>query len=702
MKPCSFFETKPKEKAKQRKTIILAGNPNVGKSTVFNALTGLKQHTGNWTGKTVSGAEGSFETENLLYKVIDTPGTYSLTPHSAEEEAARGIICFENTDLVVVVCDATCLERNLSLALQIMEVSHNVILCVNLIDQAEKRGIKIDTELLSRRLKIPVVAVSATEKETLNKLVQTIEENVGKHSGSLEIVYPDDVEEAVSAIENVAENRPWSVPSHWLGVKLLEAESSLLQEFERRYGQLYKNDGELAATVENAKLKLRQKGYTPETLQDTVAQTIIKLSEKICDGAVTYTQGEYSHTDRKADRILTGRFTAFPVMMLFLIVIFWITVTGANIPSQWLSEILFSFENVLLQIAETAKAPKWLSEILVCGVYRVLAWVISVMLPPMAIFFPLFTLLEDSGYLPRIAYNLDKPFRRCNACGKQALTMCMGFGCNAVGVTGCRIIDSPRERMLAILTNSFVPCNGRFPMIITMITIFFVGTQGGLVNSFLSAVILAAVVTVSGAVTFAVTYILSKTVLKGMPSAFVLELPSFRRPQFRDVLVRSVTDRILFVLGRAVTVAAPAGAVIWLMANITVNGESVLNCCAQMLDPFAQLIGLDGVILMAFILGFPANEIVLPIAVMAYTAQGTVTELGNIMEIKQMLIQNGWTVTTAICTILFSVMHWPCSTTLLTVKKETGSIKWMLLAAAVPTVTGIAVCAAVNLISEII
>ena len=379
-------------------------------------------------------------------------------------------------------------------------------------------------------------------------------------------------------------------------------------------------------------------------------------------------------------------------MLLLLAVVFWLTITGANYPSQILSNALFWVQDQLTILFDILGAPEWLHGMVVLGAYRVLAWIVSVMLPPMAIFFPLFTLLEDVGYLPRVAYNLDRPFKRCQACGKQALTMCMGFGCNAAGVVGCRIIDSPRERLIALLTNSFVPCNGRFPTIIAILTMFFIGTSGGLFDSVLSALLLTLVILLGIFMTFAVSKLLSQTILKGMPSSFTLELPPYRKPQVGRIIVRSICDRTLFVLGRAAAVAAPAGLVIWILANVTVGDVTLLKYCANFLDPFARLIGLDGIILMAFILGFPANEIVIPIAIMAYLAQGTITDMPNLMELRQLLVDNGWTWVTAICTILFSLMHWPCSTTLLTIKKETNSWRWTGLALLIPTVTGIVLC----------
>ena len=387
-------------------------------------------------------------------------------------------------------------------------------------------------------------------------------------------------------------------------------------------------------------------------------------------------------------------------LAIFLAIVFWITIVGANYPSELLSNFLFSAEDKLRGLFIYLGAPEWLRGALVEGVYRVLAWVVAVMLPPMAIFFPLFTLLEDSGYLPRIAYNLDKPFKKCNACGKQALAMCMGFGCNAAGVVGCRIIDSPRERLLAILTNNFVPCNGRFPTIITLISIFFISASG-IAASAASALLLTAVILFGIFMTFAVTKLLSRTLLKGVPSSFTLELPSYRRPQIGKVIVRSIFDRTLFVLGRAVSVAAPAGLVIWLFANVQVGDVSLLKACADFFDPFAQLFGLDGVILIAFILGFPANEIVVPIIIMAYMSSGALTEMGSLTEMQALLTANGWDTATAVSVILFSLMHWPCSTTLMTVKKETGSLKWTFLAAALPTACGLTVCFVFNLFVKI-
>lgn len=679
--------------------IALAGNPNVGKSTVFNALTGMNQHTGNWPGKTVENAQGYFKSGSKSYVLVDIPGTYSLMAHSAEEEIARNFICFGAPDAVIVVCDATCLERSINLVLQTLEITEKAVVCVNLMDEAKHKGIRVDTELLSERLGVPVVGITARKKRSLTPLVDALDNlSAGKPRT---VRYSEPIEKALAEIEPAVASLQSGINSRWLSLRLLDADTLLENEIINRLGQDFFNAPKLRLALSRARAILDKAGIPPEKIGDMIAAALVNEAHEICNGAVVGGE-EYSKMDRQLDKILTSKLTGFPVMLLLLALIFWLTVSGANYPSQLLSDFLFGVQDKLSALFVSLGTPQWLHDSLVLGVYRVLAWVISVMLPPMAIFFPLFTLLEDSGYLPRIAYNLDKPFHMCNACGKQALTACMGFGCNAAGVIGCRIIDSPRERLLAILTNSFVPCNGKFSSLILIITVFFVGSAGGLFSSALSALMMTAVIVFGIIMTFAATKLLSETVLKGIPSSFTLELPPYRKPQIAKTLVRSVFDRTLFVLGRAAAVAAPAGLIIWLAANISIGGATVLQHFAAFLDPFARLMGLDGVILMAFILGFPANEIVIPIIIMSYSALGTLPELGGVAEIQMLFAQNGWTATTAVCFILFSLMHWPCSTTLITVKKETGSLKYTLLAAALPTAMGILLCMAAAEIMRVI
>lgn len=678
-----------KKQSENDLVIALAGNPNVGKSTVFNALTGMNQHTGNWPGKTVANAQGYCKTKTKSYVMVDIPGTYSLMAHSAEEEVARNFICFGKPDAVVVVCDATCLERSMNLVLQTMEITDKVIVCVNLMDEAKRRGISINLPLLSERLGVPVVGVSARKKRSLAPLLNALDNlNTAK---PLKVTYPEPIEQAIAAVEPVAASLQSGINSRWLSLRLIDSDKSLENEISLNLGQEFLTSPELRLALIKAKSVLMTADISPDRLSGIIAEALVKAAHGISADAVTG-GGEYSKKDRLLDKLLTSRLTGFPVMILMLAFIFWFTIAGANYPSQLLSDFLFGIQDKLSELFASIDAPRWLHDSLILGVYRVLAWVVAVMLPPMAIFFPLFTLLEDAGYLPRVAYNLDRPFRLCDACGKQALTVCMGFGCNAAGIIGCRIIDSPRERLLAILTNSLVPCNGKFSSLILIISVFFIGSAGGLLSSALSALALTAVIVLGIAATFAATKLLSMTVLKGVPSSFTLELPPYRTPQIAKTLIRSVFDRTLFVLGRAAAVAAPAGLVIWLAANITVGGSTVLEHCADFLDPFARLMGLDGVILMAFILGFPANEIVIPIIIMSYSALGTLPELGSSAEIGMLLAENGWTATTAVCFLLFSLMHSPCSTALITVKKETGSLKYTALAAALPTAMGITAC----------
>ena len=679
----------------EERVVALAGNPNVGKSTVFNSLTGMNQHTGNWPGKTVTNAQGTCSTQKHSYVLVDIPGTYSLMAHSAEEEVARNFICFGEPDAVVVVCDATCLERNLNLVLQTMEISQNVIVCVNLMDEAKRKNIRINLPALSQKLGVPVVGTVARKKRSLACLMNTLDDVLdGKIRASrLRVSYPETIERAISVLQPIIEKKTGGrLDSRWLSLKLIDPDPSLISEINAYLGKNIQEDLELKEALGQAKTLLSEAGLTEEARKDQMVSALVHTAEEVCRDTVVRISHTYDSTDRKIDQILTSRRFGYPVMLFLLALVFWLTITGANYPSELLSNGLFWLQDRLTDWFHAIGAPEWLHGMLVLGVYRVLAWVVSVMLPPMAIFFPLFTLLEDAGYLPRVAFNLDRPFKHCCACGKQALTMCMGFGCNAAGVVGCRIIDSPRERLLAILTNNFVPCNGRFPTLIALLTMFFAGTAAGLFSSVLSALMLTLVILFSICMTFMATKLLSRTILKGVPSSFTLELPPYRRPQIWRVIVRSIFDRTLFVLGRAATVAAPAGLVIWLMSNIMVGHASLLSCCAAFLDPFAKLLGMDGVILIAFILGFPANEIVIPIIIMAYTAQGSIVHLDSLSAMKQLFITNGWTWVTAVSTMLFSLMHWPCSTTLLTIRKETGSWKWTALAFVFPTVIGMTFC----------
>ena len=616
--------------------VALAGNPNVGKTTVFNALTGLRRHTGNWPGKTVTRAEGAFAHRGRRIKVVDLPGAYSLRAGSADEEVARDFLLSGEPGVTVVVVDAARLERNLGLALQILEITDRVVVCLNLVDEAERHGVSVDAARLEKELGVPVVPAVARRGEGIGAL--------------------------------------------------LDAVAEVAAEPERRRPR-----------------RLPRRRSAGQDLGDAAAEALYREAGRIAQACVARTGRGAGRFERALDRWLTSPVTGFPLMLAILAVVFWVTISGANVPSAMLASLLVDrVHPLLMDFGASAGLPGWANGFLFDGVYLATAWVVSVMLPPMAIFFPLFTLLEDLGYLPRVAFNLDFLFRRAGAHGKQALTMAMGFGCNAAGVVAARIIDSPRERLVAIVTNNFSLCNGRWPTQMLIATIFVGALAPPALAGLVSAGAVVAVALLGVGFTLGASWLLSSTVLRGEASTFSLELPPYRPPRVLQTLYTSLVDRTLVILWRAVLFAAPAGAVIWLLSNLSIQDASLAQHAIAGLDPFGVLLGLNGVILLAYVIAVPANEIVVPTVLMLTVLSlgdpalgagaGVMFELDSAGEVAGLLGAAGWTTLTGANLMLFSLLHNPCSTTLYTIYKETGSVRWTALSAALPLGAGFAVC----------
>lgn len=697
--------------------IALAGNPNTGKSTVFNALTGLRQHTGNWPGKTVTRAEGTFQHAGKRVKVVDLPGTYSLQAGSTDEEVARDFLLFGEPDVTVVVLDATRLERNLNLALQVLEITDRVVICLNLMDEARRHGIGLDPKALSRELGVPVIATSARRGEGMPELLDAIDAVASGRTATTPFrvpQYPPEVEHAIATLAPVIEQTFPGVPNaRWIALRLLNGDERV--EEAVREMRLGADEAETADEAEDRHsapsaasarvLALAQelRWSVPATFHDALTSSLFAAAERIAEASTLKGVGRARFDfDRTLDRLLTSRVFGFPLMLLMLAVVFWITVAGANVPSSLLASVLIDqFHPVLKSALGVVGSPWWLTGFLVDGVYLATAWVVSVMLPPMAIFFPLFTLLEDFGYLPRVAFNLDKLFQRAGAHGKQALTMCMGFGCNAAGVVATRVIDSPRERLVAIITNNFSLCNGRWPTQILMATIFIGALVPAHLAGLASATAVVGVAVLGIVAMFASSWLLTRTVLKGEATTFSLELPPYRPPRVLRTLYTSLIDRTLIVLWRAVVFAAPAGAVIWLISNVSIGGTSIAGHAINGLDPFGVLLGLNGIILLAYVVAIPANEIIIPTVLMltVLAGQGTggagagvMFELDSANQVGDLLRGAGWTTLTGVCLMLFSLLHNPCSTTIYTIYQETRSAKWAAVSTILPLILGFGVC----------
>ncbi len=684
--------------------VALAGNPNVGKTTVFNALTGLRQHTGNWPGKTVTRAEGVFAHRGRRVKVVDLPGAYSLRAGSVDEEVARDFVLFGRPDVTVVVVDAARLERNLGLALQVLEITDRMVVCLNLVDEAQRHGVSVDVARLEKELGVPVVPAVARRSEGIGALldeVAAVASGEARTRPRRSAPLPPEIDDAVDALREVVEEECPDLPNaRWVALRLLHADESVAAAL--RSGEIAGAPGP-AGAERILRAATRRRWSAGPGLGDAMAESLYREAAQVAGKCVARTGRGPRRFERALDRWLTSPATGFPIMLGVLAVVFWMTIAGANVPSAMLATALIDrLHPALLDFGASAGMPWWASGFLFDGVYLATAWVVSVMLPPMAIFFPLFTLLEDFGYLPRVAFNLDSLFRRAGAHGKQALTMAMGFGCNAAGVVAARIIDSPRERLIAIITNNFSLCNGRWPTQILIATIFIGALAPPAFAGLVSAAAVVAIALLGVGFMLGASWLLSNTALRGEASTFSLELPPYRTPRVLQTLYTSVVDRTLIVLWRAVLFAMPAGAVIWLLSNVSFAGVSLAEHAMAGLDPFGVLLGLNGVILLAYVIAIPANEIVVPTVLMLTVlalgdpalgaGAGVMFELDSAGEVAGLLEAGGWTVLTGANLMLFSLLHNPCSTTLYTIYKETGSLRWTAVSALLPLAAGFAAC----------
>lgn len=708
--------------------VALAGNPNTGKSTVFNALTGLRQHTGNWPGKTIARAEGDFAFRDKRYRLVDLPGTYSLLSASADEEVTRNFILFGRPDVTVVVVDATALERNLNLLLQVLQISGRVVVALNLMDEARAYRLDIDVRQLARELGVPVVPCSARQGDGLPEMLESVAQvasgEVRCRPPALRLELPE-LEDALVMVEaSLASAFPGLPQRDWIALRMLAGERGLLDAAadgrlaelaaggEAALGEVSARSGGPEKTVAGAVQALldtveRLRWRLPPNLHDLLAEAIYGQAGRIADACVRR-EGQSARLvwQSRVDRWLTGVWTGFPLMMLLFSVVLWLTITGANVPSAWLATLLIDQGHPWLrELLLSASLPAWIVGLSVDGVYLATAWVISVMLPPMAIFFPAFTLLEDLGYLPRVSFNLDRMFQVAGAHGKQSLTMAMGYGCNAAGVVAARIIDSPRERLIAIVTNNFALCNGRWPTQIMLATVFIGALAPQRWSGLVAALMVAGIMMLGFFLALGSSWALSRTVLRGEASFFNLEMPPYRPPQIWRTLYTSLIDRTLFVLWRAVVFAAPAGAAIWLVGNVHVGGRPIALWIIEGLDPMGLALGLNGVILLAYIVAIPANEIVIPTVLMLTSlVTGAAGAGAGVMfdaeggALRGILEAGGWTTMTAVCLMLFSLCHNPCSTTLWTIYKETRSVKWTVVSALMPIAIGVVLCALTALV----
>ncbi len=653
-----------------KSNILLCGNPNVGKSSIYNLLTNSNEHTGNWTGKTVD--VSSKLVKNANYNLIDLPGIYSLSSLSEEEIITRDILYFTKYDKIIYVCDACNLENNLNLLLQISEINKNIILCINMIDELDNKKIKLNIDYLKKVFDIEIIKCSTKEKRGINDLISSLDK---KSLFKFKLIYNDIIEKQISFIIDHLDE-PYK--NRFTAIKILENDTQFIESIETK-----NNDKIINKEIQDYIMSINS-----EEVSDLISSTINNVSNNICNIVQTK---KYEKSISKIDKIFSNKVLSIPLMLIIIFSIFLITLVLANYPGELLSKLFIYFEKILYDISCFLNIPKIIYEPLIFGVYRVVSFIISVMFPPLVIFFYLFTYAEETGVLPRIAFNLDKLCSISNCHGKQSLIMCTGFGCNACAVMNSRIIDSKKDKLIAILTNSFIPCNGRFPMIIALISMFFVSNNDILVAFYLTLFVLFSIT-----ISLLTSYILSKTILKGYSGFFILELPDYKKVKLFKVIKLSFVYKALTILKKAIIISIPAGLIIYILTTININNVSLLVIISNFLNPFAKLIGLDGNILASFILGIPANEIVMPLMIMGYLNDSSISLITDYTALKNILVDNKWTIVTAMSTILFSIMHFPCATTLSTIKSEVG-FKWMVCAFIIPLLTGVMFLLILNL-----
>lgn len=646
----------------KKKRACFIGNPNVGKSSLFNFLTHKNEHTGNWTGKTVKNAYATFSYKDTLWEVVDLPGTYSLIGESKEEKIASSFVCSLDYDLAIVVLDASNLERSIVLLLEVLDVTDRVILCLNLMDEAKAQKIDIDLIKLQKRLNIPLVITKASEGVGCVRLCD--EMNHFKANPNIFKVVHE------GKINNYLElSKPY---------------------VSRPIFHLYQEKNH-----ENESFSKVLRFYKNYITREELLKSYIHSSDSLLDNIVKRDKQTLKKEDVFWNKVLSHKVYSYLIMSMIFFLILWLTIFVSNIPSDFMFSFFSNGESFLLSFFSFL--PDFIIQPLILGGYRTFYWVISVMLPPLIIFFPLFSYLEDYGLFPRIAFNMDKPFKKCGSCGKQSLTMCMGLGCNAIGVTNTRIMEDKKMHILAMLTNNFMPCNGRFPAMITMLSLFFI-KDTSLFGSFLVAFGLLLIITLGIVLTFIWTKILNHFLFKKEEVMFILELPTFRRPSIWKTFFQALKEKAFPVLKRAMLVSFPLGILIYLLASWHLGNITFLLLLVDKLNNFGHLFGLDGAIILAFILGMPANEIVIPSLLLCYTKSNALVSYTSMQSLRHILVNNGWTWLTALCFLIMMLCHYPCTTTLLSIKKESKSWSYTILAFVIPTLTGLFLTLIINFV----